>query len=605
MDRQIAEVQSLATKYSKSELGRMVSMGLLDPQKAMMAGMMIDRIQKQNAQPPQTTVAEDVLGLPGMAEKQQQMQPQPAGVEALPAGNVGEYAGGGIVAFADGGEADAPGYAGDRGSWVIDPKVQRQRDMQWRLPILKQELQEAQARGNEADVAAIQREIRRLVPRADADAGIGALVPSVQAAETQTAAPATDTSAETSSPLGRGMKKLFRMGESTTNAARAYQTGVAEYDKRIAEVSNKIGELSGPLGLRQQTQEQKAEFEQLMKDRQVLMNARNNLAQDIAKYNMIAPSKPGAAAPGAAAKPDTSIDQMPLPDEIGTTPKGGKAPPSAEAPAQPAEPSFPGVMKGLKAETIPLPKEKSITELAQEQEEADKLMGVDKDVFNKLRQDYKKMGGKFAERKDRAAGMALMMFGAGLIGARRGQEAQAVSRFGQQALIGYMGAMEKINENEDKLDEKLRDLSLAEQTYLRTKSEKALSEKRALERDIRGVQAKNAELTNQVNVKGAEFTVDWIKNNNPPLYQTLNRIAQDQRDAGNKGFTTLDALKDYQGVAKTGEVSRDKAFQEWSGNIMLQSKYPDFESYWAGYKRSMGGGATGGPVDKNNPLLRP
>ena len=110
MDRQIAEVQSLATKYSKSELGRMVSMGLLDPQKAMMAGMMIDRIQKQNAQPPQTTVAEDVLNLPGMAEKQQQ-QPQPAGVEALPAGNVGEYAGGGIVAFADGGEADVPGFA--------------------------------------------------------------------------------------------------------------------------------------------------------------------------------------------------------------------------------------------------------------------------------------------------------------------------------------------------------------------------------------------------------------------------------------------------------------------------------------------------------------
>ena len=103
MDRQIAEIRSLATKHSKAELGRMVSMGLLDPQKAMMAGMMIDRIQQQNAQPPQSTVAEDVLGLPGMAQKQPEMQqPQPAGVEALPAGNVGEYAGGGIVAFAEG-----------------------------------------------------------------------------------------------------------------------------------------------------------------------------------------------------------------------------------------------------------------------------------------------------------------------------------------------------------------------------------------------------------------------------------------------------------------------------------------------------------------------
>jgi hypothetical protein len=112
MDRQIAEVRSLATKYSKAELGRMVSMGLLDPQKAMMAGMMIDRIQKQNMQAPQSTVAQDVLGLPGMKERAQeapQAAPQVAGLETLPAENIGEYAGGGIVAFADGG--DTPGYA--------------------------------------------------------------------------------------------------------------------------------------------------------------------------------------------------------------------------------------------------------------------------------------------------------------------------------------------------------------------------------------------------------------------------------------------------------------------------------------------------------------
>jgi hypothetical protein len=109
MDREIAEVQRLATKYSKNELGRMVQMGLLDPQKAMMAGMMIDRIQKQNAQPPQSTVAQDVLGMPGMQQRAPQAAPQAAGLETLPAENIGEYAGGGIVAFADGG--DIPGYA--------------------------------------------------------------------------------------------------------------------------------------------------------------------------------------------------------------------------------------------------------------------------------------------------------------------------------------------------------------------------------------------------------------------------------------------------------------------------------------------------------------
>ena len=76
MLRQLQEIQSLATKYSKAELGRMVQMGMLDPQKAMMAGMMIQRIEAQNAQPPQTTVAQEVLGLPAVGGQQPQPQQQ-------------------------------------------------------------------------------------------------------------------------------------------------------------------------------------------------------------------------------------------------------------------------------------------------------------------------------------------------------------------------------------------------------------------------------------------------------------------------------------------------------------------------------------------------
>jgi hypothetical protein len=72
MERQIQEIQHLATKYSKADLGRMVQMGLIDPQRAMMAGMMIDRIQKQNTQAPQSTVAQDVLGLGSVAPQQPQ-----------------------------------------------------------------------------------------------------------------------------------------------------------------------------------------------------------------------------------------------------------------------------------------------------------------------------------------------------------------------------------------------------------------------------------------------------------------------------------------------------------------------------------------------------
>lgn len=128
MQRQIQEIQALATKYSKADLGRMVQLGLLDPQKAMMAGMMIQRIEQQNAKPPQSTVAQEVLGMPTLASgpmnpeptlrKSPQLGAPPApplmmaaegGLTTIPADNVGEYAGGGIVAFDDGGEV--PGYA--------------------------------------------------------------------------------------------------------------------------------------------------------------------------------------------------------------------------------------------------------------------------------------------------------------------------------------------------------------------------------------------------------------------------------------------------------------------------------------------------------------
>jgi len=133
----IDEVRELATKYSKPELQRMVQMGVVEPQKAVMAGMMIDRIAKSAMQPPQTTVAQDVLGLaptsaqgqmPPEAMQGQAPQGQPPqmpppqmaahggimgmlphsdGVAALHS-NIPDYAGGGIIAFADRGAVKDP-----------------------------------------------------------------------------------------------------------------------------------------------------------------------------------------------------------------------------------------------------------------------------------------------------------------------------------------------------------------------------------------------------------------------------------------------------------------------------------------------------------------
>lgn len=176
----IQEIQALAFKYSKAQLANMVQMGMLDPQKATMAGFMRDRIAKEDMKPPTTTVAQDALGIAPPQEQPMPPQGQPmppqgapmpemAGLESLPAGNVGEYAGGGIVAFDDGGEV--PGYAGDKGS-LVDPEFRGgDRDKKVRLQILRDELATAQgklANPNlskddrsrvQSDIDAINREI--------------------------------------------------------------------------------------------------------------------------------------------------------------------------------------------------------------------------------------------------------------------------------------------------------------------------------------------------------------------------------------------------------------------------------------------------------------
>lgn len=132
--------EAIAREYggNKKKIAEAARMGLLDPTAAVMAGMFIDKMRAAAAaeQTPATTVAQDVLGAPpapmptAMQAPQQgqgipaaqlaaapqgrpmpqmpQPMPQPMpqqgaqGLEALPAGDVGNFAGGGIVAFADG-----------------------------------------------------------------------------------------------------------------------------------------------------------------------------------------------------------------------------------------------------------------------------------------------------------------------------------------------------------------------------------------------------------------------------------------------------------------------------------------------------------------------
>jgi len=106
------EIQSpkdIAMEYggNKQKIAQAAQMGMIDPTAAVMAGMFIDkmRMAQQEEMAPQTTVAQDVMAAPQMAYQMDQM-PSEAGVAALPVPDdmvPDEYAGGGIVAFSNGG----------------------------------------------------------------------------------------------------------------------------------------------------------------------------------------------------------------------------------------------------------------------------------------------------------------------------------------------------------------------------------------------------------------------------------------------------------------------------------------------------------------------
>jgi len=454
----IDEIRELATKYSKQDLARMVQMRMLLPQEALMAGMMIDRIVQSAIKPPQTTVIEDTLSPQPPTTAQGQMPPgimaaagAPApseGVAALPSG-MREMAGGGIVAFADGGDIDEYADGGavrfaDRGyvksEWQIPAGVQAKRDEE-RQRILIQELEDARARvarGDpraQGDVEALTRELRRTIPKPSADAGITSLLPSAQAAEPMTA---------------------------RAPAAAAPVEDEASYDPMTGL------KISGP--------------EPTQYSPQVKPGTRYepNIIKDILQ------GSPGGARPAPAPAP--AAKQPVPPTVVERRPAEEKA-----APAVPAEPEIKRP-QAIEAQQLEVPKERTLKEEAADIKTAYQELGVDVDMYKNQMKELEGKKAGLSQRKEKALGAALMAFGFGLAGAREGQVFQQLGKEGQKALGMYMNDMDRIAENEDRIDMLNRQLQMAENNFRRTGADSALTQMRARRERIEQVQAKNVEL---------------------------------------------------------------------------------------------------------------
>jgi hypothetical protein len=625
----IQEIQALATKYSKPQLEKMARLGLVDPTKAVMAGMMIDRIQQQNMEMPQQTVADEVMGSnvlrdrfgnvvrsgSGQAIRTGVQQDrfgnvirssdrQSAGIAGLPSNLPEKMAGGGIVAFADGGDIDdyADGGAirlaggGDfrnEAASRVDPRVQASRDKD-RYQILLDELPEVQRRLDAgdprapADLEALKREIRAVQPRNAVDISL----PGISEAR----------AAEPSSLPPIAPAKSNRPKSSTERLME--QQVMEDYGlgpQKISPELKKASEESAARALERQAKQKELRqleggfFEQKpLTDEQAARAAQ--LRQEIESFNKLPPI--------ATPKKETKSEAAPAP---APAPKPAeKVAPKVETaemgPARPsAEQRLESQLAGLSGKAG---KELTPDEVINEQDKMFERLGVNKDFFTNLRRDYESTRGKFQDRADKAAGHALMMFGAGLMGARRGEEFATASKAAQQSLMMYMSSMDKISDQEEKLNKDLRDLAISEENYKRSRATSALETVQKNREKVADRQVQIAELENRGLVALTNAAVEELKARNPAEYVKYKRIAEET------GKSIEEVIKMFN-IQKSGEISRTTAFKEYNDLIAnplskeeTKRLYPGgFEDY---FRVLQGGGAGGGggKVDTSNPLLR-
>lgn len=581
----IQEIQTLATKYSKTQLQKMAQMGLIDSTKAVMAGMMIDRISKQNMAPPATTVAEDALAPPPPQEAPQgppQMGPggappeQSAGLAGLPS-NIPEMAGGGIVAFADGG--DVPSFAGDRGSF-IDPEFRTkdpEKIRQAKLKIYSDELRDEQAKAarlsgddrlrSESNIAEIQKEMRKLMPK-----GYDINLPGISSAtagELPSSAPASVLAkdGETSSAFGRAYRNIFPgASEQQKAAGQGILEGNVAYDKQIGVLRNKIANLGGPLA--QQTPQQQAEYEQAQKDLAVLTEAKGNLARDVQTTPYYKGLPPIEAPKASPATPDVRTGPEVFQPRVDVAPPADQV-----APRERVGRGAPDELTKITPEQIEVPAATSLGAERTRREEAYKEAGVDTNMYKEMMAEVasRKEGG--AKKREQALGMALMMTGLGLAGARRGQEFQTLSGAGRQALAQFQGTMDNIVANEDKIDNMVRELKMAENNYRKTGAESDLARMRAREDKIEAIGIKNIELKNAANLESQKLAVTKYGYSKPaPVVEAVNEILKDM-PPGTPFLKGLEAYNLSQNISKPqNRLSYEEAAKIVSADVTIPAK---------------------------------
>ena len=185
-----------------------------------------------------------------------------------------------------------------------------------------------------------------------------------------------------------------------------------------------------------------------------------------------------------------------------------------QAPALPMRGPTPfGPRGSVPVQEFAPPSEVTLQGAMKQQDESQKLAGFDPEFYTKTREEELAKKKESPARKNQAAGEALMMWGAGMIGARQGQEWVTASESAKQSLLMYQGAIKEIRDSEKEIDKTARELSVAQNQFLHNKSDKASAKVDAYTAKLAEVKDKNVEAQNTRYLEEAKLDAKFYEVN--------------------------------------------------------------------------------------------
>ena len=185
-----------------------------------------------------------------------------------------------------------------------------------------------------------------------------------------------------------------------------------------------------------------------------------------------------------------------------------------QAPALPMRGPTPfGPRGSVPVQEFAPPSEVTLQGAMKQQDESQKLAGFDPEFYTKMREEELAKKKELPARKNQAIGDALMMWGAGMLGAREGQEWATASESAKQSLLMYQGAMKEIKDTDKEIDKTARELSVAQNQFLHNKSDKASAKVDAYTAKLAEVKDKNVEAQNTRYLEEAKLDAKFYEVN--------------------------------------------------------------------------------------------